>query len=472
MKSALKQPFMGITRWLGYSVPLVMMFVTVAVAQPPTGPNDHYEGIRPPNLPAEFRSRPTQPAIQVQAETLDTAWAVALQADERIAASRHYVAAAESGWNAARAERLPSVTLGADYYALSETPTMSVSLGALGTERLPLANRDSAGGYSLITQPLYTSGRIANGIRAAEANVCAQQADHSRTILDVKMNVAEIYVTVLRATRIVEVAESRVVSLSGHDKDVTAMYEKELVSRNDLLASHVALADAQQKALDARAESQIAQAAYNRALGRELTQPVYLAELPDQETPLSIDELTQEALSHRPELASLAAQVRALRDEAAGLRGKNGPQVAVTGGYVYQQNDYIQPNGTTGVMLGVEWNAIDFGRVKNQALAMEEKSQALLRLRRDAESMISLEVRQKWIDLQTAQERVLVARKTTAQGDENLRVARDRYQHQVGTNTEVLDAETLRVQAYTNLYNSTYQAVLAALRLRRAAGSL
>ena len=65
---------------------------------------------------------------------------------------------------------------------------------------------------------------------------------------------------------------------------------------------------------------------------------------------------------------------------------------------------------------------------------------------------------------------MVVARQTTAQADENLRVARDRYQHQVGTNTEVLDAETLRIQAYTNLYDSTYQAVLASLRLRRAVG--
>ena len=71
-------------------------------------------------------------------------------------------------------------------------------------------------------------------------------------------------------------------------------------------------------------------------------------------------------------------------------------------------------------------------------------------------------MRQKWIDLQTARKRVLVAQKTTAQADENLRVARDRDQHQAGTNTEeMLDAEKLRVQAYMNLYSSTYQAVLA-----------
>ena len=323
-----------------------------------------------------------------------------------------------------------------------------------------------------MTQPLYTSGRISNGINAAAANVVANRADHGRTVLDVKMNVAEIYVKVLLATRIVDVAESRAVSLSGHDKDVSAMYEKGVVSKNDLLSSQVALADAQQKAMDARADLQVVQSAYNRALGRDLAQPVSLAELRDQEAPPPLGELTQAALSQRPELTSLSAQARALQDQAASVRGKSGPQVAVTGGYLYQQDDYIQPNGITGVMLNVEWNAIDFGRVKNQARELDEKSQALIRLRRDAESMICLEVRQKWIDLQTARERVLVARKTTAQADENLRVARDRYQHQAGTNTEVLDAETLRVQAYTNLYSSTYQAALAALRLQRAVGNL
>ncbi len=68
------------------------------------------------------------------------------------------------------------------------------------------------------------------------------------------MNVAEIYVKVLLATRIVDVAESRAVSLSGHDKDVSALYDKGVVSKNDLLSSQVALADAQQKAMDARAD--------------------------------------------------------------------------------------------------------------------------------------------------------------------------------------------------------------------------
>ena len=99
--------------------------------------------------------------------------------------------------------------------------------------------------------------------------------------------------------------------------------------------------------------------------------PVSLADLRDQEAPPPLGELTQAAVSQRPELTSLSAQVRALQDQAASVRGKSGPQVAVTGGYLYQQDDYIQPNGITGVMLNVEWNAIDFGRVKNQARELD-----------------------------------------------------------------------------------------------------
>ena len=403
----------------------------------------------------------------VQGETLETAWAVAVNADQRIAASQWDVSAAQSGREAAAAERMPSVTVGAEYYALSQSPDVVSTIAPLGTLTVPIANRDAGSGHAFVTQPIFTSGRITSGIDAAEANVVAQEADHCRTVLDVKISVADIFVKVLLAGRILEVADSRVVSLTSHDKNVSLMFEKGIVSKNDLLASHVALADAQQKALDARADLDITQAAYNRALGRDLAQPVYLAEVRDEAMLPPLEELTQTAVSQRPELTALSAEARATAGRSRGPARKNGPQVAATGGYFYLQDNYLRPNGYTGALVGVEWNPLDFGRVRNQALVLDQKSQALVQLRRDAESMIALEVRQKWIDLVTARKRVLVAEKTTAQADENLRVARDRYQHQAGTNTEVLDAETLRVQAYVNLYSSTYQAALAGLRLRR-----
>jgi outer membrane protein len=405
-------------------------------------------------------------------ETLEDAWQTALQRDYRLEAGRWNVGAAESSLRAAEAERFPSFKLDGDYYGLSDQPRFLADLPPLGTAELPFLSRDSAGFQALVNQPLYTFGRISHGIDAASAAVKANQADCGRTMLDVKMNVAEIYIATLRAGRIVQLAESKETSLEAHRRDVTAFYDKGLVSRNDLLAAQVALADAQQQTLQARNSLQVAFAAYNRALGRELDEPVIVAELEVAGVPGDVGELTRLALQTRPEIAGLAAQARALTEQAASLRAKNAPQLGLFGGYIYQQNQYVDPNGIAVLALGVQWTPIDSGRTSHQASALSDRATSVFWLRREAESMIALEVRQRWLELQTARQRVDVTRQATAQADENVRVARDRYQHQVGTNTEVLDAETLRVQTYTNFYNSTYEAVLAELRLRRAIGNL
>jgi outer membrane protein TolC len=324
----------------------------------------------------------------------------------------------------------------------------------------------------MVNQPLYTFGRISHGINAADEGLKAHQANLGRTILDVKMNVAEIYINVLRTKRIIEVVDSKVVSLDAHARDVASFFEKGFVPRNDLLAAQVALANAKQEALQVHNALQVANAAYNRALGRSLDAPVALADVQTGEFPSDVEGLTQTALQCRPEIVALSAQARSLREQSASLRAKRLPQVGLQGGYLSLQNDYITPNGVGAVGLGVDWTPIDSGRTRHQAAALMENAEASVRMCRDAQSMIALEVRQKWLDLQTAIHRVEAVRQATTQAQENLRVARDRYQHQVGTNTEVLDAESLRLQAFTNFYNSSYEAVLADLRLRRAIGSL
>ena len=191
---------------------------------------------------------PAPPAQQSAAETLEDAWQIALRGDQRVEAGQWNVASAQSSWAAARAERLPSLSLGADYYALSDQPSMQVSLPSLPISvRESFINRESAGVSGIVTQPLYTSGRITSGIAAAQSQVSANRADLRGTMLDVKISVAECYVGVLSAARFVEVADSKVASLTAHRRDVTGLFQQGLVSKNDFLAAEVALADARQK---------------------------------------------------------------------------------------------------------------------------------------------------------------------------------------------------------------------------------
>ena len=410
---------------------------------------------------------------QIEApESLDDAWRIALSIDQRVAAGDFNVSAADHALAAARAEQFPSLNLGANYLAMSDQLAIKANVPPLSPTQLPFMGRDSLGFNALVSQPIYTFGRISSGIDAAGASVDANQADAQRTRLDIKMSVAEVYIAVLRAIRVVEVAGSRVSSLAAHARDVENRFRKGVTSRNDLLAVQVALADAQQQAVQARNALAMLCAAYNRALRRRLTDPVHLVDLPGDVGTGDVDELTRTACACRPELAELFAQARALRCQADAERAKHAPQISVSGGYLYQQDQYVDPNGIAGVALTAQWNAFDAGRSSEQAAALCQRSEALLRMRSDAESVIALEVRQKWLEVQTARDRLDFARKATAQADENLRVVRDRYLQGLATNTEVLDGETLRAQAYMNLYNSYYESILAGLRVRRAVGNL
>ena len=81
-------------------------------------------------------------------------------------------------------------------------------------------------------------------------------------------------------------------------------------------------------------------------------------------------------------------------------------------------------------------------------------------------------MRQSWLDVGETKKRLSVTEKAVAQAQENLRVAKNRYQNGIGTNTEVLDAETLRTASQSNHNNARYDVALARVRLAHAVGLL
>ena len=146
--------------------------------------------------------------------------------------------------------------------------------------------------------------------------------------------------------------------------------------------------------------------------------------------------------------------------------------MSVSGGYTYLENEHIAPEGYGSFTFGMQWTPYDGGVSRSKSNALLQKAGSLVRIRDDTITTIALEVRRAWLDQDETRKRIDVTSKAIARSEENLRVARDRFQHGEGTNTEVLDAETLRTLSYSNYYNAIYDAVLATLRLHRAIGTL
>ncbi|MFA5732129.1 MAG: TolC family protein [Acidithiobacillus sp.] len=405
------------------------------------------------------------------AESLQQAWDTALAVDRSLKAARENTAAAASLLEAAKSARLPNVVLEAGYTALDNTPGAKADFFGQSLQ-MPLGQKDSFAYKAMATLPLYTGGRIGRNIDAAAAGVDAAKLGEAADEENLKLRVAEAYVGVLRARRLLEVANSHVRSLESHERDVQNLLDEDLVAKNDLLSVHVALADARQRVLQVANAVDLAQAAYNRLLGRPLGQVVQLEELTPQNDTPALGGLTARALERRSELAALARQIGALHQQAAAVRGEDRPQVALSGGYNYQENRYQMYEGQWMVTLGVKWNVFDGGVVNHRASAIDRQAAALTEQREDLSSVIGLQVRQAWLDVAETRKRLAVTQSAIAQAEENLRVVRERYANGLSTNTEVLDAETMRVNSEANHAAALYDAALAGLRLKRAVGEL
>jgi outer membrane protein len=409
------------------------------------------------------------------AETLADAWALALQQDHALAAARSQAEAAGLEAQAARAQRWPTVAVGGSYTQLDDSPAFDFSFTGLPLTPPELFEDDSfLAGSATVTVPLFTSGRISSSIAAAEARERGVGAQLSAATSDVKLAVADAYVGVLRARKAHEVARSNVQTLEALTRDTTSLFERELVPKNELLAVQVALADARQNELRAANAAEVATAAYNRRLGAPLERPVELSESLAVPAELSQDlpALVEQAKVRRTELAAFDAQAEAYGELARTERSRVLPQIALSGGYQYLENQFLDDETVGMAGIGVQWALFDGGQSRKRAAALDHNRRATELQRADASSQIELQVRQAYLGIRESRQRVDVTAQAAEQAEENLRIARERYTAGLGTQTQLLEAETLRVRALQNRDDATLDAGLAQLRLARAVGAL
>ncbi len=406
-------------------------------------------------------------------ETLESAWAQAMAVDQTLKANAAQLDAVSNAVDAARAQRMPLLGLSAGYLVRDNEPSYRIESPLLPFSfTTPYLQRESASFEGRVDVPVYTGGRVTSEIGAAECTVAAAQHRLDRYRLDLKLRVAEEYVAVLRAEQELAVATSHERSLAAHAHDIQLLHEQQRVPLNDLLAAEVALSDARHQAIKAGSDLDACRAAYNRRLGRPLTAPVQLAALAVDTAEHDIDAQTAQALAARPELAEVDAQAAAYRYRAESAAAARRPQVHLQGAYTFQENAYQTPEGITSAGVGVWWNLHDGGRARSQTSEQANQARAMAHLRADAQSIIQLEVRQAWLAVQETRDRLAVTRQSIQRAEENLRVTRERYGSGMATNTDVLHAESLRIQTYRNHNNAVYDAALADIKLQRAVGAL
>jgi len=410
------------------------------------------------------------------AETLTEAWNLALERDGALAAAQSDSQAAQAAERAARGARLPAVDVTAGYTRLDASPSLQIATPGFEFRSPPIFRNDEfVSGSVQLRLPLYAGGRISAGIEAARHNRLGASAQEETASALLKLDVAEAYVGILRARRTSQAAASSVESLEAHVADVQHMVDRDLVPRSDALAARVALANAAQDRVRAANAVEIAQAVYNRRLGEPLGRsPELDAQLPGDAVlaATSIDALIRRALESRGELRAQAERIDALAGQARAESGKAVPQLALVGGYTHLDNQILDRQDFSSIGVGFTWNLFDGGQARNRAAALRSASRAAQSRLDDLRSQIELQVRQAWLGVQESRARKRASGEAVAQAEENLRSSRELYGAGLATNTQVLDAVTLHVNAINNRDNAALDESLALLRLEYAVGLL
>jgi outer membrane protein TolC len=414
---------------------------------------------------------PSQPSHQL---SLTESLQIALQKNPAVQIAEQQVRRAQAQVQAAKGGYGP--TLDATVTHTHSGPIPKVTLPGDGdplTIELGVSPVTSA--VISLALPVDIASTIGNAVEAADFNYLASQFSLAETRQSIALQVQEAYLGILRAESLQVVAEDAIKDVEENLRVAQAKFAAGSVPRFDVLRSEVNLASAQQNLVRAKNGVDLAKSAFNRVLGEPVNQPVAVA--PPAADPLppvaSLEENQQTALQRRPEI---------LRDQANVNAADKGIQLAKAGllpglAVVGHQNYNANPGGLGGQESSWDVSAVfslpifDRGKTRAQADAARADAASARLAEENTRQQVLLEVRQSWLNIIAAEERLRVVEKDIEQAKEALRLSQLRYTAGLSTPVEVIDAEVALTVSKINRVDAYYDLLIARAELGKATGN-
>jgi len=329
-------------------------------------------------------------------------------------------------------------------------------------------------------QPIYSGGRYRLGKQVAANTVDIQTERKMLTTADVLYNTETAYWQVISAKEQIRLAEQSRKQLSALFTDLNNQYMAGVTYKNDVLRANV-----QQN----QNELSLTQAKDALILARlNLAQLTGLADSIDFDVSdsitgsfdsLQVPDNAAPALSNRSEIHILEKTLVSARLQERIYRADLKPSVSlgVSGVSAFGKEGINPENSSHSLasyygLLSVNipifaWNK-RVERVREQHYRISAQEYQL----KENREIISLQVRQSYLQLNQSSKRVQLAELSLSQAEENLRLSKDRLKAGTIVGKDVLDAQTIWQQAYSNVIESKVEYKIREADLKRALGEL
>ena len=299
-------------------------------------------------------------------------------------------------------------------------------------------------------------------------------AAYEEALQQAKYDAISGYYTLIMNRNLVDVAQQAVKDYQGHVTNVDAQYNVGLVASSDVLAAKTNLADSETNLVKAQNTANLAEASLNQVIAYPVQTSITTAERDLQYKPynVTLEQAKAYAMLHRSALVKSAMAVK--EAEAALRKAKFGylPTVGVEAGRGYADFDgyFGTSNKSWHVGAKASWSLWDGGATQNKVKVANDTLEKAKEANLATVDGVLLAVQKAYLNLRSAEQTIQSTQTAVAQGQESFRIATLRYRAGVGTNLDVLDAETKLTTARNNYVQALYNYNISIAALEQLTG--
>ena len=408
------------------------------------------------------------PAAEPVPLTLEQALGSVERVSLNVLLGRESAAQALEAANQARASNLPTINASAQ-----QRRSQGVSIATVVVTSGRPANRFDAlltGNYALYDPRLRASAE------AARVGSDAAQATYAATVQSVLADVATAYFANLRNRRRLEVLDANIKRANGILELARNQLAAGVATQIDVTRAEAQLAIAEQARLQQVTTLVSGDLVLKRLLDIEPGRELQLEDFEVRRASAALYTFSEEKSAFEKRAEYLAAQ-RTLEQNRLSVKSTDYqrlPSLSLNGNMGLAAPRFDdggkQEQWAFGVALSVPiFDGLRTGAERRIALSRQRAQEARLHA---LELQISSELRLAVQDAASRNARVGVAEKTLGLAQEELRLARQRYQQGVADNREVLEAQTRLAEAGDNLVDAVFRYNLSRLELARARGDV
>ena len=400
--------------------------------------------------------------------TMSQAVNKALRDNPRVAAAQAGVQAAAEGVKAARGAFGPA--LGASYSITAAEQPISNTAG-----------RQQAVLRTGLTQELF-AGFKTLATWQQTALQAEQEKENQRNVdLTLVQQVQESYLEYLKALENIRSARDALQRLKSQRQVTQAFFNEGLRPRLDLLQADVDVSRAEALLIQAENTRSTQAARLNTLLNLPVTDDVeYMGSLDPIPFSFGFAHSLERASRQRPDLRMAALSVDIAGKEREKVQSGYYPRISATANWSTRGSGW-DAAGSSGmstgysdreVTLSADWTIFDWGQTW---YADRQAGFTQTRLKAEAENLrqeVAYEIKSRLLMASDAERRIAVAQKSVTQAKEAYDVAVARYQAQVGTNTDVLDAQAKLSLEESGLTGAKADYLSALARLYVAMGEI